>query len=540
MQSLATYSLVRNGASVKEAKQILSECLARVDQWLADKGELADGQLVLLHDGRKAKLTAATYESSLGMSKEWELTEPLRDNPDAEFRTNLQLAQKECGVYLYLTLKAGYRSTTIAPELHIPVKPPRILFDLAKLPGTWQFGAMPVGLKPLMFNANDTEKVIDWLAQSARPMPVVVFSEYEGEIIHPQANWQGKVVERLFGMALVIRFCEDLSWALTQQVGKKWSCYHGAVRIYWPKLDFDSDPFRHDLMIAEDIMGRFRTNDRRTAAEHLLEHLYERFRRISTYSVRCPSVFPELRRASSHERITDLRKQVATKRDATMATANLATTNKRLKEQLTASQNLAAELQKEVKQLELELDETKDELTRVQNEQTLRSVEDKSLSPLVVQQQVQLTTVAEAIERARTEYATDLIFGQDVNDQASRLKEEAGPPTKVFTHLMKLAELSLSLQQAVKDTGKAKLGQHLCDWLTENGANASGEHQKTMEGKGRTQRLWDFGNGSKHVFEKHTKPNEAAPPNQCVRIYFDWCEDRKKIVIGSVGRKPGL
>jgi hypothetical protein len=516
-----------------------------VDQWLARKGKSVDSQAIELNDGRKAAVAVATYDSSLGTSKEWELTEPLTDNQDAEFRTNLQLAHKEDVVYLYLTLKAGYRSTTIAPELRLQVKPPRILFDLAKVPRTkWQFGAMPVGLKPLTFDASHTEMVIDWLQQQSRPMPVVVLSEYEGEIIHPQANWQGKVVERLFGMALVIRFSTELSWALTEQVGKRWSCYHGAVRIYWPKLDFNSDPFCHDLMIAEDIMERFGTSNRRVAADCLLDHLYERFRRISTYSVRCPSVFPDLRRASTQERITDLRKQVAIKRDATKATATLATTNKQIKKQLSTSQQLTDLLTIEMERLERELAETKDELARIQNEwdneRLLRGVAGKTTSPPVVQQQVQLTTVAEAIERARKECGADLIFGGDVDDEANCLKEDAGPPTRVFNHLVKLAEASRALQKAIKESGTATLGRPICDWLTDIGVNASGELQKTMEGRGKKERTWDFGNGDEHVFEKHTKPNDATSPNQCVRIYFDWCEARKKIVIGSVGRKPGL
>jgi hypothetical protein len=547
MQNLATYSLVHNAASAKEAKTTLAACAACVDQWLAGKGIFADGHLVLKRGGRKAALSSATYGSSLGVSKEWELTEPLGDNPDAEFRTTLQLAQKEGAVHLYLTLKAGYRYTTIAPELHLPVRPPRILFDLANVPGTtWLFGTMPVGLKPLTFDASHTEKVIEWLAHPARPMPMVVLSEYEGEVLDPDARWQEKVVERLFGMALVIRFHSELSWDLTERVGKKWSCYHGAVRIYWPNLDFDGDPFRHDLMIVEDIMERFGTTDRRVAAGRLLDYLFERFRRISAFSVRCPTVFPELRRASSQERITDLRKQVATKRDATKATASLADKNRQLKEELAASKRLEKFLTEEVVQLEQKLAEANDELTRIQNgwdnERLLRGVEDANTSPPAVQQQVQLTTVAEAIERARREHGDDLVFGQDVDSEAGRLKEDAGPPSKVFNHFVKLAEASRALRQAVKDRGQATLGMPICEWLNEKGVNASGEHQKTMEGKGKRERTWDFGygNGVTQVFENHTKPSEAKSPNQCVRIYFAWCEDRKKIVIGSVGRKPGL
>lgn len=543
MQSLATYSLVHPAPTLKEARALLSECVKRVNEWLESKGTVADSQLILKKGGRKAGLTTARFVSTSGDSKEWELTEPLSDNPDAEFRTNLQLAQKDTNVYLYFTLKAGYRSSTIAPELHLQVKPPRILFDLANISGSkWQFGSMPVGLKPLAFNATHAEMVASWLSQPDRPMPIVAFSEYEGEILHPQPDWQEKVAERLFGMALVIRFSADLSWELTSRVGKKWSCFHGAVRIYWPKLDFNSDPFQHDLMIAEDIMGRFNTDNRRIAANGLLDHLYDRFRRISTYSVRCPSVFPDLRRECSQERITDLHKQVASKRDATKAAANLAASNKRLTEELAAGHDLMSEYANVVRRLEDQLLEAKDEITRIQNAWDIEKSLHTTTHPnhVAVQHQAQITTIFEAIERAKTEFADDLLFGSDVNNEAKNLKEDAGPPTKVYVHLMKLAEASRALQHAVKHAGTATLGRPICEWLTENGAAASGEYQKTMDSKGKRDRTWDFANGTNHTFTNHTKPSEATSPNQCVRIYFDWCPNRKKIIVGSIGRKPGL
>lgn len=379
--------------------------------------------------------------------------------------------------------------------------------------------------------------ILGWLAHPERSMPVVVLSEFEGEILHPAPHWQVRVVERLFGMALVIRMNANLSWAITQQKGKQWSCYHGAVRIYWPKLDFASDPFRHDLMIAEDILSRFGTNDRKVAADRLLEYLYARFSRISTYSVRCPSVFPDLRRASSQERITDLRKQVTAKRDATKVTASLKSQNNELQDRLTRSQELVGLLTEETERLEREL-------TRVQNEwdneRLLRGTAANDKSQPIAQQQEQLTTVAEAVERARQMHSDALIFGEDVDAEVKRLEEDAGPPSRVFNHLSKLAEASRVLQKAIQDTGAATLGRPICDWLTAKGAQASGEHQKTMEGKGKKERTWDFGDGKKHVFENHTKPNDATSPNRCVRIYFAWCDIRRRIVVGSVGRKPGL
>ncbi len=546
MQSLATYSLTHTSTSSDEAESLLQACDARVQKWLAQKGELADGTLQLVLGNRPASLVAATHASSQGILKEWELTEPLKDAPTAEFRTSLQLAQQRETVRLYLTLKAGYRATVIAPELPVTVKPPRILFDLCDIPkASWHFGEMPVGLKPLTLGAEHSDVMINWLSNTRRPIPIVALSEYDGEILHPQPTWQEKVVERLFGMALVVRLTSDLSWELTERIGKEWSCYHGAVRIYWPGLRFDGDPFRHDLMTADSIMGHFATTDRATAANRLLDQLFERFRRISTFSVRCPSIFTELRRSSSLDRITELRRKVTAKGDATKAAADLAAKNRQLAEELAASQQLSDELTKETTRLESELEDASNELARLRNEldneRLLRGSAAPTASAPPVQQQSQPTTVAEAIQRAKQTLSADLIFGADIDSEASQLKEDAGPPSRVSAHLAKLAEVSRLLRAELEATGSASLGKPICDWLKGHGVGASGEYPLTMSNRAeRTARTWDFGNGNTHVYEKHTKPNEATSPNQCVRIYFEWCEKRKKIVIGSVGRKPGL
>lgn len=38
------------------------------------------------------------------------------------------------------------------------------------------------------------------------------------------------------------------------------------------------------------------------------------------------------------------------------------------------------------------------------------------------------------------------------------------------------------------------------------------------------------------TFMLHMKPNDNVPANRCVRIYFEWDKDRKKIVVGWVGQ----
>lgn len=54
----------------------------------------------------------------------------------------------------------------------------------------------------------------------------------------------------------------------------------------------------------------------------------------------------------------------------------------------------------------------------------------------------------------------------------------------------------------------------------------------------RAARPWDDGNGQRKVFDWHLKPSDATAPDRCVRIYFEYDENRRKTVVGWVGRHP--
>ena len=195
-----------------------------------------------------------------------------------------------------------------------------------------------------------------------------------------------------------------------------------------------------------------------------------------------------------------------------------------------SSTDLVIELENNQKALEVELLGARDERTAIQNEitqikheQLMREV-GIAQTGIPVAQQPQIVTIQDAIERAREQHSDNLIFGADVDGEAAELTSNADSPERVFKHLTALAEASNLLRTALKQTGQAKLGKPVCEWLTEQNIPASKEHQKTMEEKReKVNRTWDFGDGSTHVFQNHTKPNEAKAPNQCVRIYFEWC-----------------
>lgn len=65
-----------------------------------------------------------------------------------------------------------------------------------------------------------------------------------------------RLAQRVSGLAYVVALPRDLGYKWTDMVGKPWSAYLGAVRTYYPGLNFDTDlPTKHPRIFAERILA---------------------------------------------------------------------------------------------------------------------------------------------------------------------------------------------------------------------------------------------------------------------------------------------
>lgn len=83
------------------------------------------------------------------------------------------------------------------------------------------------------------------LHNKQRRLPILALSETEegGCLFDPSL-----ALRRLIGAAHVVRLDSEVSWQLTRSLGREYSVFGGAARVYWPGFDADSDdPFRHPL-----------------------------------------------------------------------------------------------------------------------------------------------------------------------------------------------------------------------------------------------------------------------------------------------------
>lgn len=102
-------------------------------------------------------------------------------------------------------------------------------------------------------------RFVNFLSASERQLPVIAISQAKNPSIgvngYAVDPWQ--CARELAGAAHVAAILWEATFDLSSAVGSEWSCFNGAVRIYWPAaIDFFADaPYAHPLYTLKTING---------------------------------------------------------------------------------------------------------------------------------------------------------------------------------------------------------------------------------------------------------------------------------------------
>ena len=488
------------------------QSVEEVQAWLHAKGErstLSENECRLTYeDGRLADLLTDTIEGDDGALHSFTLTEPIQEGV---FRTRIEVAWQESKAEVHCELSVGGPSPGIVP----------VRFD-ARCPGSirsivdqggWSVGTMNLRSSPLALDgASGGRELIDLLWAADRQLPVVVVSDYDGLLLHPDID--ERIAYDVSGLALVTQIDRVAAWTLTEERGKDWSCFNGAIRLYWPMSEATGDPHDHPLWTQYRLLlGASSTFD---AAKRIRNQLRRSILGQSAFSVRSSQIASSIRqlhRQRDREEIERQREQAADAKDWQDLAENLDADNELLKGDLRDLKDENRDLKVQLQNLKLALQYSGDG------------------DEVIPDEEVPPQSVYEAVETARVKFADFLEFGADVADGIDGLRADAGPPDKVLRYLEKLAELT-RLRRA------GGLGTDPLRWLAAEGVDASGEGEQVRNSPTEMgKRTWNDGTGSRE-FTLHLKPKEATTPDACVRIYFDYDDGLRKTVVGWVGRHP--
>lgn len=503
MRTVAKFSMHARLSSSESARDRWQTVRDVVDGWIESKGELSDssgGFSVIFRDGRSAQLELDVIEVENGALASWQLDEPTNSGA---FSTDVQTAIRGTELFVYCELRAGSDESGLAP-IRVVAHAPKFVREIHAIDCEWMCGNTAVTKAVQQYRGpSGAEFLRQSMFDSDRGLPIVVISESDGLVLHP--GLEDDIHYDLSGLASVCKIDEEASWELSRLCGVKWSCYNGAIRVYWPRMSLSDSPFRHPLWTADRLLAG--ADSTKHAAQRLRQALRERVFEAATFALQVPEIARAIR--MEHARAKgDV--------DYWFKTAE------RYEKDIERLKSDVGKLVSDNENLRTQLEHYK---AQNQSNEAPASLPDTERPP---------ETVAEAVNRAREGFSDEICFGSDVDRGVAGLSPNAGPPDKVLRFLRTLAEM-------VHQQRRGSLGTNLTKWLTDRKCNTTGESETIRNNKAeQKRRTWDDGTGSVRTFDLHMKPSDGTSPDRCVRIYFEYDKDRRVAVVGWVGRKPGL
>lgn len=237
-------------ALYERAIEIVLEWLQRRQRWLPENA-WRGACFEVDQPGRKIECQSVPQDGV------WAVRLEHPDNRVAEriWISDVSLRKRLTGIGFGIRVlcSSGARS-----EEDIPLSRPRVVLDLAKKLGLRE--ARSLDEQPwLMQSADDLLALSELLTDQKRTLPVVVLTQPDEQRVPVQVaeyvlDPDGLAMEAQ-GLAHIVQLPWNMAFQWTNLVGKAWSVFHGAVRTYMPRLDFERDtPTRHPLATVERII----------------------------------------------------------------------------------------------------------------------------------------------------------------------------------------------------------------------------------------------------------------------------------------------
>jgi hypothetical protein len=507
VRRVACFAAASTLSATEQPESALDSLIELVQTWLRAKNcpSLGVGRVSFdLPDGRAAAAARNDWSAKSGRMSEITLDEPTEIG---RFFTRICLGFRDGKLHVFLELRAGASGYQIAP-VSVDVRSPQIVKDLFAR-RTWAVGATPIPVGPIAWHGRESVgKFVATMRHRERNLPIVAVSQSQGQALTTSLSTE--LARDLCGLALVVDLDDSASWVITSTLGREWSCYKGAIRIYWP-LRGARNSFDHPLWTRERLLAG--AANAGAASSRIRNQLRRRLLSLSTFAVDDPPELVSLREEAGREHFERMRHAAEESGDQAM-----------LSEQYF---NECVRLEGIVERQRAELEIAN---ARVHSlTEAWRYTEESAGDEIPPEPAASTTTVEEAVTVARSRFPSDLVFGADVPAAISTLSADAGPPDKIYQYLKTLAEMTRARRAG-------SLGMDMLLWLKNEGLKVSGESETVLNNPAEVRkRVWDDGNG-RRSFEKHLKPSDGTSPDRCVRVYFDYDEERAKTVVGYVGR----
>jgi hypothetical protein len=319
-----------------------------------------------------------------------------------------------------------------------------------------------------------------------------------------------ELAERLAGVAKVYELADK--WAafrLTEEVGKTLTCFGGAVRLYWPRFNVQSDPFTHPLWMP----WQFKDAD---TTERTLGQLSNIVFDAAAFRHVEPLAISRIRSTAEREAREAARNSGAKSEDELIE--DLITMEQKLKKVEATN----AELLQENKTL------------RENTAALVAHTTWKALTPSILQapdavaEPEALTSVVEVVRQTEA-------ISKNVRFLPSAHSSAAASPYK---HPERVQEALTALEEVASIWGETielgKANGSIRQLFKTRGFDYADDVSQTSKGK------WSSGytatyNGQELYISPHITLG-AKQPDTCLSIHWAWHKDEKVAVVAHVGR----
>lgn len=407
---------------------------------------------------------------------------------------------------------AGVRLAVIDSyeAIDFPSTVPRVIGDLIRRPGLHDYGEDLLDSPLLLKSDADFIRLLSLLQSKRRTRPVVIFSSWSQSDVVEDAKGAAK---RLAGLAHVYILTDLQSRTLTEQVGREFSVWNGAIRTYYPGFNpLTDESTQHPPATREWLSRRFGSLDRFYSV--LVSSYAARSVRDSGFEQALPS-FRAVKQAILQKQISVISSasQKKTEREKL-----LEENNKLLMQQVLEKSEEFDFADAEVKQAELERDQYRSQVS------ALRAI-NESLETRLGQAayDVDYPDNFESLSDWALKYFAGRIV---VLNRACRVarKSPFGEPQLVFKCLERLARdyvdarrTGVTIENLFSD-----LGVHL-ERTGDPGTLAQWRDQYFVPHRGRN-----------YFLEWHLKRGSDKNEMNTMRIYFFYDEDDQQVIVGHL------
>lgn len=366
---------------------------------------------------------------------------------------------------------------------------------------------------------------LDFLTSPHRQLPVVALSVSKDDdepFLDPAYT-----ADRLLGLAHVVVVEPDASFAVSDSLGPL-SCYWGAVRVYWPGLQKDDDPYHHRLYVGGSLQHFGR--------DGLVGEIFETLGRLAGLGLGRPALIRRLEleqraqellahesaQAELRQRIDAAVSEGANTGDYADDFGEFAEEFDRMQEQVRELTEANFDAEVESESLRQERDEARSQLVELARSLQGQPNDDDAGA---MAESGPPVSVLDAVERAASaaEHST---FLPEAFDSAAESQYQ--DPSRVLDDLRLVDEVARDWANGELSTGPHDAFKQRCSGYRDGiGQKASTQYAADYE------RNYD---GERVMLGPHIRRGIGAV-SAILRIYMHFDTTNQTVVVGHVGRK---